>query len=38
MAGHDTTSHSGADNRFGGRMKFSSYGGQSRARVGALAS
>jgi hypothetical protein len=38
MAGQGATSHGGADNRFGGRMKFFGYGGQSRERVGALAS
>jgi hypothetical protein len=27
MAGHGATSHGGADNRFGGRTKFSGYGG-----------
>jgi hypothetical protein len=27
MVGHDATSHGGAGNRFGGRMKFFGYGG-----------
>jgi hypothetical protein len=38
VAGHGAASHGGADDRFGGKPKFSGYGGYSRARVGALAS